>query len=193
MDANLAMRWAGLRFRQGEAGTEVRDVLGAHQLNAKQWKAVADTAVRYEVWAMAAHAYERAMKAGDQSVVTVNNWAWSAMQNPDGFDAERIIEACEQALVAAPGHPNILETCGQALLKSDQAGRCMELLIKNSAVTEKSAELSLLQARCYMALKAAPSAVSALERCLTLMEDAGEWHLERSREEIEELLASLKR
>ncbi|NNM28060.1 MAG: hypothetical protein HKO57_00940, partial [Akkermansiaceae bacterium] len=192
MDANLALRWAGLKFRTGETGTVVRDVLLGHQLNAAQWKAVGNAAVSFERWDAAAFAYREAIDAGDQSVATLNNWAWTAMQDPNGFDAEKIIAACQRALTVAPGQPNIIETYGQALLKSGKAGRCMELLVENSEATEKSAELSLLQGQCYLALKAKPSAVASLERCLELMKDARRWHLDMSREEIEKLIAELK-
>ena len=191
-DPNLAMRWAAFKLEGDEAGIDVQEVLREHHLNAIQWRALANLAVTKQIWGMAAFAYDRAMAAGDDSTGTLNNWAWTAMQNPSGFNVQKVVRACEEALEKAPDNPNVIHTLGQAFLKSDQIGRCTELLVKYQAVTENSAELSLLQGQAYLALRAGPSALEALERCLAIMVDAPSWNLELTREEVEKMIADLK-
>lgn len=74
---------------------------------------------------------------------------------------------------------------------NNNRGRRIELLAGHGTITMNSAELSLLQGQCFLAVQAKADAAETLRQSLVLMGGAFPWHPALTREEIEKLPAEL--
>jgi putative PEP-CTERM system TPR-repeat lipoprotein len=81
--------------------------------------------------------FEAIVKQQPKNAVALNNLAWAYQQEKD----PRAVATAEQALLAAPGNPSVMDTLGWILVEQGNTARALPLLQKAAALAPASREI----------------------------------------------------
>lgn len=153
------------------------------EFNPILWTNLAVVAAKKNRHRVAAYGYRRVLEGAPENPELLNNWAWSALQNP-GSDLEAILEATKRAYETLQGNLEVIDTHSVALLRGDRFAECRRILTDNMALTLKTPELLYNLAETYRNLGEPEKALIAYRQCEFLLRDRQKWEFRVGKEKL---------